>query len=121
MINILRIVKFSNAIVPVVFFFIIVPVATLVFAHGPKGHKGGDFTFLQAAKKGMVLYDRLITSGKLKENWETDLVSIEVIKKNSGAQKEFVVKFSRAVSEPRSVFIFLSDKGEYKGSNFTGK
>ncbi len=96
-------------------------VAVFASAHGPKGHSRGDFTTFQAAKKGIGLYDRLLSSGKLEESWETDLATIEIYKKSSGAQKELVVKFSRLVSEPRSVFIFFSEKGDYKASNFTGK
>lgn len=96
-------------------------VTVLAFAHGSKGHSDGNFTAFQAAKKGMDLYDRLLSSGKLEESWETDLTRIEINRKSKGDQKELVVKFSRSDSEPRSVFIFFSEKGDYKGSNFTGK
>jgi hypothetical protein len=96
-------------------------VAAFAFAHGPKGHSGGDFNTLQAAKKGVILYDRLVSSGKLEESWETELASIEIFKKNNGKQMEFVVKFNRSESEPQTVFIFFSGDGQYKGSNFTGK
>jgi hypothetical protein len=90
------------------------------FSHGPKKHSEG-FTSLQAVKKGLNMFDRLIGQGKLGESWETDLDSIEVATRASGKQKEFVVKFNRAKGEPKSCFIFFSEKGEYKGSNFTGE
>ncbi len=93
---------------------------SVVLSHGPKGH-AEEFTALQAVKKGLSMYDRLIEHGKLDENWETDLNSIEVTKSLSETEKEFAVKFTISKGEKRSVFIFFSEKGEYKGSNFTGK
>ena len=99
----------------------------LASAHGPKGHGEAEFTALQAAKKGIELYDKLVASGKIvasekiEESWETDLTNIEVFPRQSGEKKELVVKFSRSNGEPQSVYIFFTEKGEYNGSNFTGK
>ena len=42
----------------------IILLVPLTFAHGPKGHTEG-FTPLQAVKKGSMMYDKLIASGKL--------------------------------------------------------
>jgi hypothetical protein len=95
--------------------------ASTILAHGPKGHGGMEFTALQAAKKGIKLYDRLVETGKLAESWETDLGDIEVFSRQSDENREFVVKFSRSKGEPKSVYIFFSGKGDYTGSNFTGK
>ena len=47
----------------------ILPASTL-FSHGPKGHAGAEFAALQAVKKGVTWYDRLVKSGKLEESWE---------------------------------------------------
>ncbi len=93
--------------------------APLTFAHGPKGHTEG-FTPLQAVKKGLMMYDKLIASGKLDASWETSLETISVYWRDTG-KKEIVVKFSRSAGEPRSVYIFFTEKGDYSGSNFTGK
>ena len=93
---------------------------SLVSSHGPKGHGGAEFTALQAAKKGIELYDKLLASGKIKAPWETDLTNIEVFSRQSGEKKEVVVKFSRSKGEPLSVYIFFTQKGDYSGSNFTG-
>ncbi len=93
---------------------------SLALAHGPKGHGGTEFTALQAAKKGIELYDKLVASGKLKEPWEMDLSSIEVFSRKRGKSQEIVVKFRRNMGEPQSVYIFFSEKGKYSGSNFTG-
>jgi len=79
-----------------------------------------EFTALQAAKKGIVLYDRLVESGKLEESWETDLANIEVFSRQREKKMEYVVKFSRRKGNPLSVYIFFDEKGEYTGSNFTG-
>jgi hypothetical protein len=91
-----------------------------VSAHGPKGHGGAEFTAIQAAKKGIELYDKLVASGKLEESWETDLTNIEVFSRQGGEKREVVVKFSRSKGEPLSVYIFFTQKGDYSGSNFTG-
>ena len=99
--------------------FLLLFVSTTV-AHGPKGHGDMEFTALQAAKKGIALYDRLVASGKLEESWETDLANIEVFSRQSDQKIEYVVKFSRSQREPPSVYIFFDEKGEYTGSNFTG-
>ncbi len=80
-----------------------------------------EFTALQAAKKGIVLYDRLVASGKLANPWETDLEDIEVFSRQGDNNREFVIKFSRSKGEPKSVYIFFTEKGDYRGSNFTGK
>ena len=91
----------------------------LTFAHGPKGHTEG-FTSLAAVKKGTMLYDKLVASGKLDESWETGLESISVYRRDAG-QDETVVKFTRKTGDPGSVYIFFNKKGEYVGSNFSGK
>jgi len=92
---------------------------SLLLAHGPKGHTEA-FTSLAAAKKATMMYDKLVATGKLDESWETKLETIEVYKRNAG-QGEIVVKFSRTSGEPRAVYIFFTDKGNYNGSNFTGE
>jgi len=107
-------------IVLIIFLLMILMSVSMASAHGPKGHGGVEFTALQAAKKGIVLYDELLASGKLKEPWETDLKNIEVFPRQSGQKRELVVKFSRSKGEPLSVYIFFTEKGEYSGSNFTG-
>ena len=95
--------------------------ALTTLAHGPKGHEDMEFTALNAAKKGIALYDRLVASGKLANPWETDLADIQVLKRKNGPKNEFIVKFNRSKEEPISVYIFFSEKGEYNGSNFTGQ
>jgi hypothetical protein len=94
---------------------------SMASAHGPRGHGGNEFTTLQAAKKGIELYDKLVASGKIEESWETDLKNIEVFPRQNGDKQELVVKFSRSKDESQSLFIFFTEKGEYSGSNFTGK
>lgn len=95
--------------------------AAPVIGHGPKGHEGMKFTALMAAKKGVELYDRLVTSGKLDESWETELTDISVLIRNSNNEKEIIVQFKRSNGNPKSVYIFFTEKGEYNGSNFTGE
>lgn len=94
---------------------------SMASAHGPKGHGDNEFTALQAATKGMELYDKLVASGKIEETWETDLKSVEIIPHQSGEKQEVVVKFSRSKGEPPSLYIFFTEQGDYSGSNFTGE
>ena len=95
--------------------------ALSAYAHGPKGHGGQSFTALEAAKKGITLYDKLVAGGKLDESWETGLTRIRVFPRSKENAKEFVVQFDRGQGEPQSVYIFFDEKGEYSGSNFTGE
>ena len=95
--------------------------ASMVWGHGPKGHGNQSFTAFEAAKKGLQLYDRLLESGKLAESWETGLTDIKVFTRDNNKKKEIVVQFNRTMGEPRSVYIFFSEKGDYSGSNFTGE
>ena len=103
-----------------VFLWIVVS-ASAVWGHGPEGHRNASFTAFEAAKKGLQLYDRLLESGKLAESWETGLTDIKVFTRDNNKKKEIVVQFVRTMGEPRSVYIFFSEKGEYSGSNFTGE
>ena len=95
--------------------------AVSAFGHGPKGHGGQSFTALEAAKKGITLYDKLVAGGKLDETWEIGLIGIKVFPRTKKNTKEFVVQFDRGQGEPRSVYIFFDEKGAYSGSNFTGE
>ncbi len=90
-------------------------------AHGGKSHGETEFTSFQAVQKAFELYDRLIIAGKLDGVWETGLASITVNTRQTDGKKEFVVKFLRSQGEPDSVYFFFDLKGEYTGSNFSGK
>lgn len=91
------------------------------FGHGGKTHGGQAFTAFQALQKATQLYDRLITSGKLPEDWETNLRAIKINVRKSGEMREHVVQFEKTEGTPSSVYFFFDQKGEYSGSNFTGK
>jgi len=99
--------------------FAVMLLVPLTFAHGPKGHTEG-FTPLQAVKKGTMMYDKLVATGKLDASWETGLEAVNVYWRDAG-KKELVVKFSRQAGEPQAVYIFFNAKGAYSGSNHTGK
>lgn len=92
-----------------------------VLAHGGKSHGETEFTSFQAVQKASQMYDRLIIAGKLDEVWETGLSSITVNTRQSDGKKEYVVKFMRSQGDPDSVYFFFYLKGEYAGSNFSGR
>jgi hypothetical protein len=95
--------------------------ALSVHGHGGKTHGEETFTAFQALQKATELYDRLIVSGKLNENWETGLkrASIDIL--NSNNKREYVVQFEKSEGEPNSVYFFFDQEGNYSGSNFSGK
>jgi len=91
------------------------------YGHGGKTHGGEAFTAFQALEKASKLYDRLIVSGKLTEDWETGLKRVTIDIRNSDDKREYVVQFEKSKGEPSSVYFFFDQEGEYSGSNFTGK
>jgi hypothetical protein len=112
--------KFRHALTAAVLSLAVLLGGSSAWGHGPGGHTEG-FTSLQAVQKGLELYDRLVELGKLSEAWETDLVNIEITRRDSGGQKEFVVKFTCSAAATTPVTIFLSEKGEYVGSELAEK
>ena len=91
------------------------------YSHGGKTHGGEIFTAFQAVQKATQLYDRLISSEKLPEVWETELRSINIAIHKSTDKREYVIQFQRAKGDPDSVYFFFNQQGQYSGSNFTGK
>jgi hypothetical protein len=90
-------------------------------AHGGKTHAEAPFSAFEAVQKAVVLYDRLIVSGKLPETWETALRSIHVTMRETGGSTETVVQFKRSAGDPDSVFFYFNAQGDYAGSNFSGE
>ena len=118
--------KTGNKIKVAIFVFVMVVgfssiIAMPAHSHGGKTHDGEAFTAFQALQKATQLYDRLIASGKLPEEWETGLKTIKIGTRNSAEKREYVVEFERAKGTPISVYFFSNQDGEYSGSNFTGK
>ena len=91
------------------------------YSHGGKTHTEDPFSALEAVQKATQLYDRLIASGKLPEAWETGLSSIHVSVRGADNSRETVVQFKRSDGDPDSVYFYFDRRGEYSGSNFTGK
>jgi hypothetical protein len=112
--------SFIGGIASVVALFSILSVTGLVFAHGGKGH-ANSFTPLQALQKSTDLFNQLVGSGKLGENWETDLANVGITNRQKGGNTEYVVSFQRSTGDPKTVYIFFTADGKYSGSNFTGK
>ena len=90
-------------------------------SHGGKTHGGEAFTTFEALQKATQLYDRLIVSGKLPEEWETGLRRVRIAIRKSAEKREYVVEFEKSDGDPRSVYFFFDQDGKYSGSNFTGK
>jgi len=91
------------------------------YCHGGKTHGDTTFTAFHALQKATLLYDKLIASGKLSEEWETGLITVNINTRQSAGKQEYVVQFKRSAGDPDSVFFFFDQKGTYSGSNFSGK
>ena len=100
---------------------IIVTGAGIANSHGGKTHGGESFSAFQAVQKATQLYDRLIVSGKLQEDWETSLSSIHVSVRGDETSRETVVQFKRTGGDPDSLYFYFDHREEYSGSNFTRK
>ena len=98
--------------------FLLTPI--IVAAHGGKTHAGTKFSHLQALQNATQMYARLVTSGKLNEDWELALKQIDISFRSGKTGKETVVSFTRSKGEPSTVYFFFKIDGTYAGSNFTG-
>jgi len=90
-------------------------------AHGPKGHGGEGPTPLAITEKGIALFNQLIEKGKLDDTWEANFAGATVTTRMADGKMEYVVRLARAKADPEAVYIFFDAKGDYSGSNFTGK
>ncbi len=114
--------KVKTMIMALVIFGLMVTAGVMpASGHGGKSHGGLEFTSLQAVQKALKLYDKLIVAGKLPEEWETGLEAINVGTRQTNGKNEIMVQFKRAEGDGGSVYFFFDPKGEYSGSNFTGK
>jgi hypothetical protein len=110
-----------NLFLAIFFLLVLFLVLTsIAFSHGGK-HAPGEFTHLQALKKGTELYDQLIGKGKLDQSWENKLSQVDVFKRGTDDKYEIVVSFERTEGDPKTVYIFFNTSGKYVGSNFTGE
>lgn len=100
---------------------VIVTGAGIANSHGGKTHTAISISALEAIQKATQLYDRLIVSGKLPEDWETSLSSIHVTVRGAENSPETVVQFKRSGGDPDRVYFFFDRQGEYSGSNFSGE
>ena len=116
-----RILKQKGIRTVVAIIVIVGIVMTTVGAFGHGGKHSGTFTHLQALQKATLLFDKLISSGKLDQSWETGLEKATVSKRENGDKNEIVVEFHRVEGDPTAVYIFFDASGKYTGSNFTGE
>lgn len=89
-------------------------------------HPGHDKPISQqeAVQRGGAEITRLVESAKLERSWivENKLVSAELRAK--GSAKEWALVFSNAKaadSGKHTLYVFLSESGEYLAANFTGR
>ena len=113
--------KLRTVVIFFTIFLMITGVAPQAHSHGGKTHGENEFTPLEAIKKAISLYDKLISSQKIDQSWENDLVNVEVGKRKTDNSEEYVVSFRRNNSNTNTLYIFFNLNGEYVGSNFTGR
>ena len=88
--------------------------------HGGKKHGPTGFTHLAGVQKAIVLYDELVSKGKLDESWEMSLKSVAITPRTKDGKEELVISFTRGEGNPNTVYIFFTMDGKYAGSNFSG-
>jgi hypothetical protein len=74
----------------ILLFLVVLMSVPLVSAHGPKGHGENEFTDLEAAKKGIELFDKLVASEKIEKSWEMDLKNIKVFSRQGEGKKSLL-------------------------------
>lgn len=106
---------------PLLFAILVLLMSAVLSAHPGHGEAISKDVAVQRATAEMT---RLADAGKLDASWklESTLQSAELGEK--GAMKEWVVIFAneKAPKEnERTLYVFLSDQGEYLAANFSGK
>lgn len=112
--------KYARLAAGITFLLLVLLTASIQngWTHGGKTHT--EFTTLQALQKTTDLYNQLIEKGKLDESWETGLVQVVIKPPGAAGNTDFIVQFSKKEGDPKTVFFFLTDEGQYAGSNYTG-
>ena len=114
-----KINRIKMAIILSIFF--IAGFGEYVFAHGSKGHDGNAFTNYDAVKESLAVFDKLLLNKKLNQEWESGFSTVTVLRTRENDIEEIVVKISRKIGKPETIFFFFNGKGKYKGSNFKGR
>ena len=99
--------------------------ATSAFAGPGSGHSHGPakpVTEIQAIYKAEVAVFEIVQKGKLDASW-SEVEATEAQKKKFKSGQEWVVTFNNP-SEPdpekKTLYVFLSLDGQYRGANFSG-
>jgi hypothetical protein len=92
-------------------------------ASGHPGH-GAAISREAAIQRGSAEISRLVSAGKLEASWKAAATVQSAELRESGRAKEWKLTFANAQASKeseRTLYVFLSEIGEYLAANFTGK
>ena len=102
-----------------IIFLIMQPsITSEVRAHGGKTHTGNEFSPLDVLKKGTSMFEALLKQKKIDMAWGIHLETVVISSEKTNKGEDFRVEFTRNTGEPKTLFLFFNESGDYTGSNF---
>ena len=86
------------------------------------GH-GDPISREQAVQRGSEEIGRLVSAGKLEKSWKIAAMLKTADVHGASDSREWALTFSNPQAKPeqQTLYVFLSETGEYLAANFTGK
>ena len=109
-----------------IFFALALSLFSLVAVAGSghdHGHSHDPVSQLQAEDVAMKSVAKLVEKGKIDKSWKSIGVT-KSMKKDFSGHMEWVISFkNEKISDPakQTLFVFLTEGGEYLAANYTGK
>ncbi len=94
-------------------------ISSILYGHGGHDHKSKS-AIQQIAKKKI---EQLIRSSKIDKSWSNPYIS-NTKKKQFGNKMEWMISLENSYIKDKTkqiIFVFVSEDGEVKGVNYTGK
>jgi hypothetical protein len=87
------------------------------------GH-GEPISREEAVQRASAQIDRLVAAGKIEKSWKVRGVLQTAELEDKGDAKEWALSFANpqaSAQQQRTLYVFLSETGEYLAANFTGR
>lgn len=94
-----------------------------VAAGAHPGH-GDPISQEQAVQRATAQIDRLVSSGKIEKSWKMAATLKTAALREKGEDREWALTFvnpQASQEQQRTLYVFLSETGEYLAANFTGR
>lgn len=101
-------------------------ILSLMLAGSAVAHPGHDEPISrdQAVGRATAEIARLLSEGRIDPSWKLHASLASASQAGEGAVREWVVVFENAtvaVPDKRTLYVFISETGEYLAANFTGR